>query len=201
MNKKDILNNFSINNRQKILIEKYIKLLLNYNMHTNIVGKSTLIDPWSSHVLDSLQIAPFIKNKNSTILDMGTGAGLPGVMLAIYGYKNITLVDSVGKKINFLKAVKTEVGLQICPILGRLENIKNLSFDIITSRALANLNKLFTYSQKFLKKNTVLIFLKGKTVNEEIEIAKKNWIFDFSKHQSISDSRGCLIIIKNLKKI
>ena len=66
---------------------------------------------------------------------------------------------------------------------------------------LANLKKLLSYSQKLIKKNTVLIFLKGKTVNEELMEARKDWSFDFEKHQSISDSRGKILIIKNLKKI
>ena len=75
-----------------------------------------------------------------------------------------------------------------------------MKFDIITSRALANLNKLLSYSQKFMKKNTLLIFLKGKTVNEELQEAQKKWIFHFQKHKSISDIRGTILIIKNLKK-
>ena len=92
------------------------------------------------------------------------------------------------------------MNLGLRPVLGRLENINNLKFDVITSRALANLDSLFTYSQKFTKKNTVLIFLKGKTVNEEIDFVRKNWLFDLTNHQSVSDQRGSLIIVKNLKK-
>ena len=200
MIKEEIIRNFLLKKNQEILIEKYLKLLAEYSVHTNIVGKSTLINPWLSHVLDSIQIISFIKNKNESILDMGTGAGLPGVILKICGCKNVTLIDSNGKKINFLKFINSEMNLGIKPVLGRLEKIKNLRFDVITSRALANLDKLFAYSQKFIKKNTVLIFLKGKTVNKEIEFAKKYWSFNIIKHQSVSDQRGSLIIIKNLKK-
>ena len=132
---------------------------------------------------------------------MGTGAGLPGIVLCISGCKNVTLVDSNCKKINFLNLVKKEMNLSVKIILERLENLNYLKFDIITSRALANLNKLLSYSQKFMKKNTLLIFLKGKTVNEELKEAQKKWIFQFQKYKSISDSRGTILIIKNLKKI
>ena len=200
MKKEEIIKKFLLTKGEEILIEKYLKLMSNYNAHTNLVGKSTLINPWLSHILDSLQITPLIKNKNKSILDMGTGAGLPGVVLSICGYRNITLIDSNGKKIKFIKNVNVELGIEMKPILGRLEEFNNLRFDIITSRALANLDGLFTYSQKFIKKNTVLIFLKGKTVNEEINYAKQNWSFDLVKQQSISDKRGSLLIIKNLKK-
>jgi len=200
LTKEEIIKKFLLKKYQQNLIEKYLKLLTTYNSHTNVVGRSTLLDPWQSHVLDSLQILPFIDDKKKSLLDMGTGAGLPGVILNICGCKNATLIDSNGKKINFLKLVNSEMNLGINLVLGRLEKIKNQKYDIITSRALADLNKLFTYSQKFIKKNTVIIFLKGKTVNDEIGFARNNWSFDIIKHQSVSDKRGSLIIVKNLKK-
>ena len=146
MIKEEIIRNFLLKKNQEILIEKYLEPLVEYNAHTNIVGKSTLIQPWLSHVLDSVQIISFIKDKNESILDMGTGAGLPGVILKICGCKNVTLIDSNGKKINFLKFINSEMSLGIKPVLGRLEKIKNLRFDVITSRALANLDKLFATS-------------------------------------------------------
>ena len=200
MEKKEILNNFLISTKQEATLQEYLDKLQNYNSHTNIVGKSTLLNPWISHILDSVQILPFIKNKKFSILDMGTGAGLPGIVLNVFGCNNVTFVDSNRKKINFLKIIKKEMNLKINLILGRLENINNLKFDIITSRALANLDKLLTYSQKFMKKNTVLIFLKGKTVNDELKEAQKKWIFKFQKFKSISDSRGSILIIMNIKK-
>jgi len=200
LDKKDILSNFFISKDNEAIFQEYVGRLQDYNSHTNIVGKSTLINPWSSHILDCIQILPFIQNKKFSILDMGTGAGLPGIVLYIAGCNNVTLIDSNGKKINFIKLIQKKMNLNINIILGRLENLNNLKFDIITSRALANLDKLLSYSQKFMKKSTVLIFLKGKTVNEELKEAQKKWTFRFQQHKSISDSRGAILIIKNLKK-
>ncbi|MDC0057076.1 16S rRNA (guanine(527)-N(7))-methyltransferase RsmG [Alphaproteobacteria bacterium] len=181
-------------------MQKYIDSIVQYSAHTNLVGKSTLSDPWLKHIMDSLQLISFIKNKKYSILDMGTGAGLPGVVLSIVGHKNVSLVDSNGKKIKFLKMIKDDLSLNFNIISGRLEKLNNLKFDIITSRALAKLDILFGYSQNFMKKNTLLIFLKGKTVNEEIFEAKKNWKFNFQKHQSITDSRGIILVIERLSK-
>ena len=201
MNQLEIINLFNLNKKQKELFDQYILELIKHNKHTNLVGKSTLIDPWKNHILDCLQILPLINNKKTSILDMGTGAGLPGILFSMLGFSNVTLVDSNRKKTHFLKTIKKEMNLSFNIILNRLEKIDNIKFDLITSRALANLEKLITYSQKFLKKNTVLIFLKGKTVNDELISAKKKWNFQYEKHKSLSDQRGCVLVIRDIKRI
>ena len=200
MKQEQTITLFGITKTQKQALDKFTNILKEKNKLTNLVGGSTLINPWRSHILDSLQILSFIKNKEQSILDMGTGAGLPGIILSILGYKKITLVDSNGKKIKFLNQIKETMGLNVDIILNRLENLNNIKFDIITSRALAKLDKLIFYSQKFLKKNTVLIFLKGKTVNDELKEASKKWKFQYEKHQSLSDPRGCVLILKKIQK-
>ena len=201
MTKEEIIKKFNINSHQEKLLDTYIFNLKKYNKQTNLVGSSTLVDPWNRHILDCLQILPKLNNYNCSILDMGTGAGLPGLLLSIMGCQNVTLVDSNNKKIKFLEKTKEEMNLKVKIVLDRLENEKNEKYDIIISRALANLSKLFTYSHNYLKKNTVLIFLKGKTVNDEILDATKIWKFEYQKHTSLSDRGGSLLVIRNLKKL
>ena len=192
-------NTFSINSSQEIKLIKFLKELTIYNKHTNLVGKSTLVNPWRSHILDCIQVSPFIKNRNSTILDMGTGPGLPGLVLAIIGYKNVNLVDSNRKKINFVKHISKKLDISVKIFLSRIEKLNNSKFDFLISRALANLNKLFIYSHKLTDKDTVLIFLKGKKVKNEIQEAKKIWSFNSEIYPSQSDERGSVLIIKKLK--
>ena len=201
MNKEEIIKRFSISSHQEKLLDAYIFNLKKYNKHTNLVGSSTLEDPWNRHILDCLQILPTLNNYNCSILDMGTGAGLPGLILGIMGCQNVTLVDSNNKKIKFLEKIKKEMSLKVKIVLDRVENEKNKKYNIITSRALANLSKLFTYSHNYLKKNSVLIFLKGKTVIDEILDATKIWKFEYKKHVSLSDRRGNLLVVRNLKKL
>ena len=197
-NKNSIKNYFSISQSQEIKFEKFIEELVVYNKHTNLVGKSTLTDPWRSHILDCIQISSFIEKKNSSILDMGTGAGFPGLVLAIMGYQKVCLIDSNKKKINFIKGICKKLNIKVNIFLNRIEKLNNKKYDFLTSRALAKLNKLLTYSHNFTHKDTVLIFLKGKTVNEEINEAKKYWFFKSKVQQSCSDERGKILIIKNL---
>tara|TARA_B100002003_G_C14026159_1_gene494762 strand:+ start:61 stop:654 length:594 start_codon:yes stop_codon:yes gene_type:complete len=182
-------------------IDQYIQEIITYNTHTNIVGKSTLINPWKSHVLDSVQMGNFISNKKSSILDMGTGAGIPGIILAINKFTNVSLIDSNTKKIKFVNSVCSKLDINIKIYHQRIESLINKKFDYLISRALANLNKLFFYSQKLLNKHTILIFLKGKHTDDEINEAKRFWKFRYKLYQSISDERGNVVIIKDLMKI
>ena len=148
-----------------------------------------------------MQIVNFIPNKQSAILDMGTGAGIPGIILAINGFKNMSLIDSNFKKIKFIQSVCRELNIEVKIYNQRIESLINNKFDYLVSRALANLNDLFFYSQKLLKNNPVLIFLKGKRVKDEIQEAARYWKFNYELHKSISDERGSVIIIKDLSKI
>ena len=198
LDRSRIIKNFYLNKQQELKLNIFLEELINYNRHTNLVGKSTLVNPWQSHILDCIQISKFIKNKKSTILDMGTGPGLPGLILAIVGYKKVSLVDSNNKKINFIKNIIKKLDIKVEVFLNRIEKINNKKYNYLTSRALASLSKLFSYSQNFINKDTVLIFLKGKSVNDEIVEAKQKWDFDSYIKQSRSDERGKILIIKNL---
>ena len=132
---------------------------------------------------------------------MGTGAGFPGLMLAIVGFNKVTLVDSNGKKIKFLKHVSKKLDIKVNILSSRIEEMKTTNYDFLVSRALANLSKLFTYSHKFLNNKTVLIFLKGENVNDEIKEAKKYWSFNIKIYPSYSDERGKILFIRNLSFI
>ena len=198
-NLSKIKSTFLVNSSQEIKLINFLKELTTHNKHTNLVGKSTLVNPWRSHILDCIQISSFIKNRNSTILDMGTGPGLPGLVLAIIGYKNVNLVDSNQKKINFVKHISKKLDIGVKIFLNRIEKLNNPKFDFLICRALANLNKLLTYSHKLTNKDTVLIFLKGKKVKNEIQEAKNTWNFNNEIYPSQSDERGSVLIIKKLK--
>ena len=197
--KNQIIDLFKLSNKQVYKLDKFIEEIKHFNIHTNIVGKSTLIDPWRRHILDSLQIANFIKSNKSTIIDMGTGAGIPGIILSIINYNNVSLVDSNTKKIRFINNLLPKLNIRVRIYLQSLESLKNKKFDFLISRALANLNKLFFYSQNFLKHDSVLIFLKGKNVKNEIKIAQEKWQFNYKNYNSLSDEQGNVLIIDNLK--
>ncbi len=200
MTKEEVIKNFNIKGCEKTLLERFLIDLKENNKHTNLVGRSTMANPWDRHICDSIQLAPIIKKKESRILDMGTGPGFPGLVLAIIGYKNVTLVDAKKKKVDFLMKTIKKLDLKTKPIQGRLENIRLRSFEFIVSRALAPLEKLLNYSLFFWNKNTTLLFLKGKNVMNEIVEAKKSFYFNYNIIDSKSSGNGFVVKIKNFKK-
>ena len=103
MRKPDIVSEFVLNKTQVDKIDFYLSSIIEHNKHTNLIGKSTIENIWDRHVLDCLQLTKYIINKKLKILDLGTGAGLPGVLFSIVGYKKVLMVDSVKKRLIFLE--------------------------------------------------------------------------------------------------
>lgn len=194
-------NDFIINDRQKQTVEKYIQLLLKWNEKINLIGKSTINDIWNRHILDSAQLIKYLsfsEIQNSLCADFGTGAGLPGIILSILGVKNITLIEKSIQKCNFLKEAVKISNNHINIINDNIFNIKNKKFDIIFSRALANLNDLLTLVKPFCKTNTRCIFLKGQKWNDELKEAKKYHDFSFNVYDSDTSDEGKILILTNL---
>ena len=199
MSKPDIVSEFVLNKTQVDKIDFYLSSIIEHNKHTNLVGKSTIENIWNRHVLDCLQLTKYIINKKLKILDVGTGAVLPGVLFSIVGYQRVLMVDSVKKKTDFVRKIIKELSLTAKIQNKRIENPPTSQHDIIVSRALAPLVKLLTYARMYSNKNTTSLFLKGRNVTSEIDIASKVYFFKFEKIKSLSSDDGCVLKINNIR--
>ena len=199
MSKADIVSEFVLNKTQVDKIDFYLSSIIKHNKHTNLVGKSTIENIWDRHVLDCLQLTKHITNKKLRILDLGTGAGLPGILLSIAGYQKVLMVDSVKKKTDFVRKIIKDLSLTAKIQNKRIEKPPTSQHDIVVSRALAPLVKLLTYARMYSNKNTTLLFLKGKNANSEIDIASQKFFFEFEKIKSLSSDDGCILKINNIK--
>jgi len=172
-----------MNNKEKFT--KYEKLLKEWSTKMNLVAPSTLTDIQNRHIMDSAQLADFIP-KNVKIIDLGSGAGFPGVVLAILGW-DVICIESVGKKASFLNTLKNELDLPNLTIINdRIENFLsktpvNTGNFVFTARAFAPLIKIMDYTAK---KNCRLFLLKGREINTEINTAKHKYKFDYKLYPS-----------------
>ncbi len=187
-----------MNNKEKFV--KYENLLKQWSEKMNLVAPSTLSDVQTRHVLDSAQLADFLP-KDVNIIDLGSGAGFPGVVLAILGW-NVVCIESIRKKTNFLSELKQELQLDNLTVINdRIENVlkktpaKTGDF-VFTARAFAPLIKILDYTYY---KNPRLFLLKGRDIESEINTAKSRYNFDYELFPSKTGD-GFITIIKNVKK-
>lgn len=177
-------------------LNRYVLMLQDWQKTLNLVGPATLPDVWRRHILDSAQLMFHVEHLEQSVwLDMGTGAGFPGLVMAILGAKKVHLVESIAKKCRFLAAVTEALDLGDRVILhnGRLESLKPMPVDIITARALARLPQLFRWGRPFTAPSTRWLLLKGQDVEAELAEAKTAWKFHHRLHESLSDPRGRLV--------
>lgn len=171
--------NIPISQKQKEKIDAFIELLFKWNQKINLVSKHSMPDMWQRHIVDSIHLLKYIKAEDK-IVDLGSGGGFPGILLSIMGIKNVTLVESCSKKYAFLVKAAAISDNEIKVINDRAENL-NISCTYVTARALGSVDLILDICQKYNIANSILL-LKGTKVDEEINLAKQNWIFDYIKH-------------------
>ena len=163
--------------KDKSRFEEYKKVFLEENSKHNLISKNDENFLWEKHYFDSISIGMFLekyKIKNPCILDIGCGGGFPCVPVSIeFPEVNITGIDSIRKKINSVETMRDKLGLKNLKLIcDRVENLKEQKFDIIISRAVADLGKLADYALPLLKKDGYFVAYKSKKALEEIEGAK-----------------------------
>lgn len=178
-------------------------LLQKWNARINLVAPNSLPEFWSRHALDSAQVLPLIPDEAKVIVDFGSGAGFPGIAVAIEARhttpdRQVHLIESVGKKASFLKSVSRETGLKTTVHARRIEAIPSLKADIITARAFAPLHRLLPLAWHHIANDGQLVLLKGEGVDAELDEAAQDWQFDSHRTRSLTDDGGCILQIRNL---
>ncbi|WP_046023523.1 16S rRNA (guanine(527)-N(7))-methyltransferase RsmG [Magnetospira sp. QH-2] len=179
-------------------LETYLTLLTKWQARINLVSRTTLADPWRRHFLDSAQLVPYLPEKAACLADLGSGAGFPGLVLAIITGKPIHLVESDQRKSIFMREVARETGAPVIIHTNRIEKLSPLQADVITSRALASLPKLIQLSLPHLKNDGILLFLKGKNVAFELTESRKNWKLAAEAYESRTDPDGRVLLVREI---
>ncbi len=184
-------------NDGKLILTKlteYKKILLKENETMNLIGKSTIIDLDERHLLDCIQIIKYLPEYEKSVMDIGTGAGLPGIILSIIGFKNLHLVEKSPKKSSFLENCKLKLGLNYVVHNKSISEISNLNVDYITARAFATIEKIISMTKKVINKQTKYILHKGKSYSTELETINSQKYF-WVTHPSITSSESKIIIL------
>ena len=183
-----------------IRLEVYCELLKDWQTRMNLVANSTLEDPWRRHFLDSAQLFRLLRPEPSPLFDLGSGAGFPGLVLAIMGVKNVTLIESTQKKASFLREVAQQTGTDVTVFSDRIENFHGpFPARTIVARALASLEKLLPLARPLLAPQGECLFLKGAKAQEELTIAQEKWDIEVERIRSLSDDQATILRITSLR--
>jgi 16S rRNA (guanine527-N7)-methyltransferase len=185
-------------------LNKYKSFLISSNKLLNLIGKTTENNIFSRHFIDSAQIYDLIEDK-SEIIDLGSGAGFPGVILKILmDYNkidgNITLIEKSPKKCKFLQDLTDKLDLTVKIVNLKTENFKLNKISTIVSRAFKSTVDTMDILLKNNDKIESIILLKGKTYQQELEDAKKKYTFDVEKFRSITSDESFILKISNIKR-
>jgi 16S rRNA (guanine527-N7)-methyltransferase len=185
--------------------EIFIEVLLKWQKSVNLISNSTINTIWKRHFLDSAQLYTYSQDIKGNILDIGSGAGFPGMILAMMGNNNVNLIESDQKKCIFMREVARLTNTKVKIYNCRIEDLDYMKPELIISRALAPLSKLIEYVDNHMNKNIEenkatpkLLFLKGKNYNNEIYDLLKIKKLEIDIFPSITDDFGKVLYIKNI---
>ena len=179
-------------------LQVYAELLLKWQASINLVGLGTVPEIWHRHFYDSAQLFPYLTS-DGPVIDMGSGAGFPGLVLAAMGRRNVILIESNGKKCSFLRDVSRQLSLDVKICQARIEACGSLpEAQYVVSRALAPLDMLLLYAHPLLADDGTCLFFRGRSVETELTSVKKNWTMQCNSYPSETDPQGVILTIGGL---
>jgi 16S rRNA (guanine527-N7)-methyltransferase len=195
---------FGVSRETIVKLSTYESLLKQWQRTINLVAPSTLGEIWNRHFADSAQLLAYAPPDAKQWLDLGSGAGFPGLVLALLlaerGGAKMTLVESDTRKAAFLSEVSRQTRLPVDICRARIESRPTQAkIDVITTRALAPLPRLLALAAPYFSKDTVGLFLKGREAQAEVDNALKDWEFTVALHPSQTDVEGRVIAVSALK--
>jgi 16S rRNA (guanine527-N7)-methyltransferase len=202
MSFKEILQKEGFNVSRETLnsLNLYQEALLKWQASYNLISQSTVHTLWERHFLDSAQLVKFIWPNTQSIADLGSGAGFPGMVVALMTNIPTFLIESKQKKSLFLREVQKITKSPVTVISSRAEDIPPLQVDLVIARAVSELSSLLGYAYRHLKKEGYCLFLKGRNVKEEITKAREKWDFDQKQYSSITDCQASILEIKRIER-
>ena len=182
-------------------LDRFVALLHEENTRQNLVSKASLDSIWGRHILDSAQLLRFAPDGAETWLDLGTGAGFPGLIVAAIGPAHVTLVEARKLRVEFLHRAAEAMGIadQVEILCAKAEAIRAKPFDVISARAFAPLERLLAIGGRFSTDKSVWILPKGRNAKTELEAARPSWQGEFHLEPSLTDPDAQIIVATGVR--
>lgn len=192
--------NFNVSRETINRLTQYLVVLNKWNHKINLVAPSTLQNAWHRHFADSAQLWALSPHEKHSWLDIGSGAGFPGLVIAAMAAEKapqmeVTLIESDKRKCVFLQTAAREMGVNINVVSKRIEELPSMNADIISARALASLPQLLEFAEKHRNPDGICLFPKGARANSELTAATSSWHIQSEAVPSITDSEAVVLRI------
>lgn len=187
-------------------LNHYVDLLRKWNPSINLVAKSTIETAWKRHILDSAQVFHLTEAPVAHWVDLGSGGGFPGLVIAIMAMdtgspQKISLVESDARKCAFLRTVIRETGVEAEVLNGRIEDIAPLKADVLSARALSDLSSLLGFAERHMAPQGMALFPKGENWQKEVHAAQSKWHFDHQFVKSKTETGPVILRITGVSRV
>ena len=183
-------------------LDRFVDLLREENGRQNLISRSSLDRVWTRHILDSAQLVRFAGERERSWLDLGSGPGLPGLIVALLRPHPVTLVESRKLRADFLHRAAALLGVEdrTTILCSRVEALPAETFDVISARAFAPLGKLLALSERFAAPETLWVLPKGRNAKSELEAVESLWQGDFRLEPSLTDAEAQIIVARQVRR-
>lgn len=199
----ELLDSLNVSRETLANLEQFVSILKTWNARINLISRQTIDDIWARHIVDCAQIVPYLPGNNITVLDVGSGSGLPGAITAIITQEDTSMrhvwIESDTRKCAFLHHIVTKLKLSVQVINNRIEEVEPQNADILTGRALAPLTDMLAFGDQHLRPDGTALLHKGQTYRAEIEDAKQHWNFVVNPYRSITNPDAAILEITEIK--
>jgi 16S rRNA (guanine527-N7)-methyltransferase len=193
-----VLSGVSRETRERL--NTYAELLRKWQRSINLVGPRTIDDLWNRHFTDSGQLMPLIPPSARVLVDFGSGAGFPGLVLAIIGVPEVHLIESDQRKATFLREVARATDTPVTVHAKRIEQVTPFPADVVSARALAPLVDLLGFAAPFLHPDSFCLFPKGQMAEDELTAASMTWNINVDRIQSVTDPSATILRLSQVSR-
>ncbi|WP_083096831.1 16S rRNA (guanine(527)-N(7))-methyltransferase RsmG [Pseudophaeobacter leonis] len=206
MTQMDLPEQLGVSRETMERLKKFEEVLLKWNPRINLVSKNSLPHLWQRHIADSVQVYDCAKDIGESWLDIGSGGGFPGIVIAILAaerspHTKVTLIESDQRKSAFLRTAARECGVSITVLNKRIEQVEPLGAQIMSARAVADLDTLLAFAERHLADGGVALFPKGESWKKEFDAATKRWRFDVETITSLTETEAVILKIKGITRV
>jgi 16S rRNA (guanine527-N7)-methyltransferase len=180
--------------------DRFAELLREKNEHQNLVSRASLDHLWVRHIADSAQLVVFAPSPRASWVDLGSGAGFPGLIVAALHRGPVTLVEDRRLRACFLRRAAESLGVEVEVVAGKAERITGRSFDVISARAFAPLSRLLDLGTALSTTNSVWLLPKGRNAATELEALDPSWQGSFRLEPSVTDPEAGIIVAEGVQR-